>query len=270
MNFGNSTTKAIIFLISFLITGAAYAGAWTQSSGKWLFVQNISYYSTSKFFDNSGKKQNLNNYNKYELNPYIEYGLRDDVTIGANLFLQRASQNNMSNWGIGDSEFFIRKQLWEKDGFVFSVEPMIKLPSIESSSQQPQIGNRNFDTVVTFSGGYSFKAWGLNHFTNLNTGYRHRFGTQNDQFKLEATAGLSLSKKYMLLAQAFNTTRLTDTIQPAFTQSSSDDYDLTKLQISAIYKMDDKLSFQAGAFSHVAGRNVGSGSGAIIAINRNF
>lgn len=265
--------KSIIIYITILLcltASLAHAGAWTQNDGKALLITNISYYSTSKFFDNSGNKKLFNNYSKYELNPYLEYGLRDDLTVGANFFLQRASQNATSNWGIGDSEFFIRKKLWQKDGFMFSAEPMLKLPSLEKQSSQPRIGSKNFDTGLTFSGGYSFKAWGLDHFTNLDAGYRHRFGTPNDQLKFAATAGFSLSKKYMLFTQIFNTTRLKNPANPAFTQSSGDDYDLTKLQISTIYKIDDKLSFQVGAFSHLTGRNVGGGNGATFTINKEF
>ena len=276
MRFGKLTAKTIIILLFCLISGIAYAGAWTQNSGKGLLISNFSYYSTNKYFDNSGKKQSLADYQKYEMNPYIEYGLRDDITIGANLFFQRASQYDSntgidnSNLGVGDSELFTRFRLWQGDGKVFSVEPMVKLPSLESESAQPQIGNKNFDTGLTFSSGYGFKAWELDHFINLDAGYRHRFSTPNDQLKFAATAGVSITKKTMVLTQVFTTTRLASHNNPAFTQSSGDDYDLTKLQISAIYKLDDKVSMQIGAFSNVAGRNIGSGDGLTFSINKIF
>ncbi len=274
--FGKLTTKATIALFICFISGLAYAGAWTQQTGKWLTISNFSYYSTNKYFDNSGKQKPLASYKKFEINPYIEYGLRDDVTVGANLFFQQASQYNgvigtdNNNIGIGDSEFFTRFRLWQKDGAVFSIEPMVKLPSLESSSEQPQIGSRNFDTGLTFSAGYGFKKWDLDHFINLDAGYRHRFGMPSDQLKINATAGLSVSKNTMLLTQVFNTARLASHNNAIFTQSSGDDYDLTKLQISAIYKIDDKLSLQAGAFSNIAGKNSGGGDGMIFAINKSF
>lgn len=252
-----------------LVTGVAHAGAWTQKEGEALLITNFSYYSASEFFDNSGRKQPLTDYSKYELNPYLEYGLRDDVTVGANIFVDRASQNS-SNWGIGDSEFFIRKRLWQKNGFVFSAEPMIKFPSLANHSSQPQIGSRNYDTGLTFSSGYGFQAWGLDHFVDLDAGYRYRFGTPNNQLKFSAIAGFSLSKKSMVLAQVFNTSRLASSPDPTFTQSPADDYNLTKLQISTIYKMDDKLSLQIGAFSDIYGRNTGAGDGATFAISKKF
>lgn len=241
-----------------------------------MLIQKISYYSTSKYFDNAGKKQALAKYNKFELNPYVEYGLRDWLTVGANLFVQRASQYNsglgrdQANWGIGDSEFFLRSRIWKGNGFVFSAEPMIKLPSLEKASSQPQIGNNNYDAGITFSGGYGFKAWQLDHFINLDTGYRHRFGKPHDQFKFSAAAGISVTKHFQILTQAFNTSRATDNIPASFTQSSQDDYDLTQLQVSALYKIDDKFSIQLGGFSNISGKNIGSGDGALFAVSKEF
>lgn len=147
---------------------------------------------------------------------------------------------------------------------------MVKLPSLDKKSDQPQIGNKNYDAGLTFSGGYSFKAWNLDHFINIDAGYRHRFGTPNDQLKFSATAGLSVRKDTKILTQIFSTTSIENPSNPAFTQSSGDDYDLTKLQISAMYEMENKLSVQVGAFSNLAGRNIGSGNGGLLAISKGF
>lgn len=266
----------IITILLCLIASVSHAGAWTQAVKQGLFIPNISYYSTSKFFDNYGNKQSQNKYSKYELNPYVEYGLHDKLTIGANIFLQRASQydsdkaKNQPNWGIGDSEFFLRKEIWQKNDFVFSIEPILKLPSLDKKSDQPQIGSKNYDTELTFSGGYSFKAWQFDHFINLDVGYRHRFGTPHDQLKFAATAGILITKNTKIMTQFFSTSRLKNAQQSTFTQSSGDDYDLAKLQISTIYEVDDKLSLQVGAFSHIAGRNIGGGNGAILSANQRF
>ncbi|MEZ5690903.1 MAG: hypothetical protein R3D71_04470 [Rickettsiales bacterium] len=266
----------VITIVLCSFSTIVYAGAWTRRSGEILLVSNFSYYFTDRRFDNSGNIQPLADYRKYEFNPYIEYGLYDDVTIGANLFLQRVSQENSvsgnwnSNWGIGDSEFFIRKKIWEKDGLLFSVEPMIKIHSPENRANQPIIGSRDFDTGITLSGGYSFGYAGLNHFVNIDANYRHRLGEANDQINLYSTLGLSINKKTMILTQMFNSFRLSDNKNSQFTNSSGDDYDLTKLQISAMYEVKDNMSLQLGAFSHVSGRNTGGGDGVIFAVHKVF
>lgn len=254
----------------FLFPDFSYAGAWTRESGRGLFVQNFSYYSTNKYFYNSGKKQQINSYRKYELNPYLEYGVRNWLTVGVNLFAERASQNRETNWGIGDSEFFARARLWKQSNFVFSAEPMIKLPSLSEKTDTPKIGNNNLDTGLTLSAGYSFKYLELDHFINIDGGYRHRLGKPNDQLKFSATAGMSVTKKSKILAQIFQTEQVNNKNNVTFTQSSSDDYDLTKLQISGIYEIYDRISLQLGVFTNAAGRNTGSGDGGLIAISKEF
>ncbi len=274
--FGNRAAKLLLTLLVFHIPAHAYAGAWTQNKDKGQLITNLSYYSSNEYFDNSGKKRKASNYSKYELNPYFEYGVRDWLTVGANIFAQRASQYNsglgrkQTNWGIGDSELFFRTRLWHNKDFIISAEPMLKLPGMESHKEQPQIGNPNYDTGLTMSGGYSFKALQLDHFINLDAGYRHRFGSPADQLKFAATAGISVTNRIRILTQFFRTARLSNTNNPVFTQASSDDYDLSKLQLSAVYQTDNKLSFQIGAYNNIAGRNTGSGDGALLAVSKEF
>lgn len=260
-------------MMVFMFTTTVYAGAWTQNSGKLLLIQNSSFYYTDKFFDESGKKRQLNGYyQKYELNPYVEYGLSNDITIGANVFLDRSVQVDLQNatvaqnYGVGDSEFFIRKQLYKDSGFAVAIEPMIKLPSLTNSKKQPQIGSRYFDSAITISGGYGFSE----HFIEVSGTYNHRFGTPNDQLKLAATAGFTVAENWQIMPQVFITKRTNRASLSSFTQSSSDDYNLTKLQLSAIYKINNNIAMQGAFFSNVAGRNVGDGDGVIISIHKSF
>lgn len=276
---GVAINIAISFLsiIPCLLIGNVYAGGWTQKAGSGIYIQSFSYSYATDFFSDSGKKTPLNGYyKKYEINPYIEYGVRDWLTIGSNIFLQSAVQNDantnitQTNYGIGDSEFFVRTRIWHNNNFSFALEPMVKFPSITSAAAQPQIGSKNFDAGFTFSSGYAFKAWRQNHFINLDTGYRKRFGIPNDQFKFAATAGFSLSPKWVVMPQFFVTSRLKNQPQSIFTQSSGDDYNLAKLQLSAIYKVTEKFYVQAGVFGNLAGQNAGDGKGMMFSIQKVF
>lgn len=261
--------KFLAFIIC-LLPDFSYAGAWTQEQGKGLFIQNFSYYSTDKYFDNSGNKQPMNRYHKYELNPYIEYGLRDWLTVGANLIAPVATQSGETNYGISDSELFARARIWQKNNWVVSAEPMVKLPSLWDETDLPKIDNNNFDAGLTLSAGYSFQYWGLDHFINIDSGYRHRFGAPHDQMRFSATAGISVTKKAKILTQVFNTSRIAGSNSALFTESSSDDYDLIKLQISGIYNIYDSVALRVGAFANIDGRNTGSGNGGLLAISKEF
>src|SRR5690606_35010133 len=118
-----------------------------------------SYYSTDQLWNNAGNKTPQAQYSNYIVNPYLEYGLADGITVGANLLFMRAQQDlvpEQSNWGMGDSEFFVRGRLWQHGGLVIPAEPMVKLPSPESSRDLPVIGSRHPDAGLGLAAGYVF------------------------------------------------------------------------------------------------------------------
>lgn len=263
-----------LMALTIMYTQPAFAGAWTQDAGKAKVIVTGSYYDSSDYYNNSGHKQSQPNYHKYELGSYMEYGLYDDVTLGANLSLQRAQQNvpggsDLSNWGIGESEFFLRKRLYSKDGLVASVEPMFKLPP-PSSGDLPKLGAPTPDVGLGGSVGYGTALFGYNHFANLDTQYRHRFGDQKDQVRMAATMGIGVAPSWTVMPQAFLTYRMADSNRATFTQSTADDYNLTRLQLSGVYTVADDTKLQAGAFADVDGKQAGVGRGVLLSVWKNF
>lgn len=264
------------FIPLLIISSNVYASGWTQKSGHGLLINNFSYYSTSHYFDANGDRKPLNgNYTKYEMNPYIEYGISDNTTIGANIFLSRVFQkntiasSNATNYGLGDSELFIRHRIWQGNGFSFAVEPLIKLPSLQKYTIEPKVGSTTFDAGLTTSSGYSFKAFEKHHFANIDISYRHSFGPLSDRVKIDTSVGFSVSEDLILLPQLFITSRLSSAISPS-NNTSADNYSLRKLQLSAIYKLTPDFSLQAGVFSNISGRNTGGGNGGLFAVHKVF
>lgn len=255
---------------------SAYANAWTQEEGKGEAILTARYYHTSSYFDETGERVPMNAYSKHEITPYVEYGLYDGFTIGANLSLQHAVQfggpgaPNQQSWAMSDSELFARARLWEGNGFIVSAEPMVKIPSPDGANKSPKIGGSNPDVGLRFLGGYSFNWLGHHHFVEAGAGMRHRFGTPHDQIQLNASTGFSLTSRLMIMPQISATIRSEQPTVPLFTQAPSDDYNLTQFQLSAIYEWDETTSLQAGAFSHAAGRNVGNGDGLIFSVWKKF
>ncbi len=264
-----------VFAAGISVATQAFAGAWTQDAGKGQAILNGWYYATDELYNNSGNKASQPDYTKYELNPYIEYGLLSGVTIGANLSLQRAQQDistggDVTNYGIGDSEFFARFRVWQQNGVVVSLEPLIKLPSPESGSDTPALGGRHPDAGLGISAGYGFSMYGQNHFANLDAGYRYRFGDPENQARYAGTLGIGINDRWMVMPQAFLTYRTDSPAVATFTQSSGDDFNLVKLQLSAVYKINDAVALQVGGFSHVDGKNVGAGNGALFSVWKKF
>src|SRR5690606_13927381 len=165
------------------------------------------------------------------------------------------------------SEFFLRKRLWQKDGLIISAEPMVKAPALIAYDDFPQVGNNRADIGLTLSGGYSFKALGQYHFANLDTGYRYRFSKQKDQIRIAATVGINLDNQWTVMPQLFITRRTSSpAVGPAFNENPANDYNLTKVQLSSIYKMWDDTALQVGGFYHVDARNSSLGGGVLISL----
>lgn len=260
-----------------LEAGRAYGGAWTLASGDALFILTGSSYDAGERFDDKGHAKSQPDYRQYDLNPYIEYGLRDGVTIGADTQLQRASQGGnptlrgQNNTGIGDSEIFLRKRLWQQNGFAVSIQPLIKLPSLQSSASDiPKLGNSHPDAALGLSGGYGFSAAGLNHFIALDTQYRYRFGAQKNQTNFAATAGIHVSQRWTIMPQAFLTYRTGKRANAGFTESSADDYNLVRLQLAAVYELRKDVSLQFGGFDDIYGKDTGHGRGVLLALWKRF
>lgn len=260
----------LLTLVFCLFSAQALAGAWTQAPGKALFINTLTYYQASRYYDNVGSAAYQPHYHKAELMPYVEYGLKDWLTLGGSVALQYAAQKPEQNFAIADSEFFARARLWQGEGLVVSVAPLVKLPRLTSHEDAPVLGGAHPDVGLTLSAGYGFAAFGRHHFANIDTSYRHRFGPSQDQWRVDATLGLRVSDEVTLMPQAFLTRRASKGAGGSFTQSSGDDYDDLNLQFSVLYELREDVTLQLGAFEHVQGRNAGKGSGVVFALWKRF
>lgn len=263
--------------LSLLFAGFCFApsanaepGAWPQAPQALQLINTVSYYQTEHYFDNSSKSTRQPAYKKTEWNPYFAYGLNGGTTIGASIFLQAVNDSASSNFGIGDSEFFVTQTIWRNKNWIFSIKPLIKLPSPGSARYTPQIGSRYADAAISGLVGANIDAFGLKTFAELETQYRNRLGPSGDQFNINATFGVRLAPRWMLMPQLFQTVRTGNSKNAAFTQSPRDDYDLTKLQVSTIYTLNRHKRLQLGFFSHIEGRNAGNGSGMLFSVWTDF
>lgn len=275
-------TKAThhFFGFTFLITlsfapNSAYAGAWTQKEGAAQLITSASVTKATKFFDVRGKKRSQLPYYKQEMAAYGEYGLSDGLTLGGQLRFIRAQQETIageiSAANLGDSEFFLRKRVWKNDFSVFSIQPGITLPSLDSTRTRPKIGADHPTYNLRASFGHSFQLFGRWHYADLTGGYIYRAGKPDDQLVLDTTVGFTVAEKWQVVPQLF----LTKSRRPiktgsTFTQSGSDNYDLAKGQLSVQYNFSESQGVQLGAFRDLRGRNTGQGNGALVSYIWNF
>ncbi len=116
--------------ILLLSSSAAYGGAWTIAPQKWEIYQDVTYYSTDHFYDTRGQRIEQPRYTKLESGSRLEYGFRDDLTLGAATLLTAVnhtvingtSRISGTNYGLTDPKLYARKRLWQDDTSVFSTQ----------------------------------------------------------------------------------------------------------------------------------------------------
>lgn len=256
----------ISLLIATIFSNDAQAGAWLQKYGKTQLILNYSHLSTDKFFDTAGDKFSNTKFSKHEFSPYVEYGLTDEWTVGSSLSLQSISSNGVGGnfIDIGDytlsyTELFARIYLDTGDRYVFSIEPRLKIITNSDTATNPE--GKTPIPELKLSYGQSFETY--DSFSDMGVTYRKRTEADlADMLKLESTVGTRPFEETPLLfmVQAFYEKNL-GVINPT---SSSGNYDLLKLQLSAAYEYDDNITLQAGYFNNVYGVNTAAGQGVLI------
>lgn len=279
----------LLAVLSFLpfLPFSAQAG-WTQEEGKWFTAQQLSHFRTSHFLREDGRRVKRPEFRKYEYNSYVEYGWQEGTTIGANLFLQSLEADDeqfnpvttslesftRTNFGLGDSEFFLRQRLWQGQIFgnntVVSIQPLLKLPVFYESGDQPQSGTDAFDAELRLQAGYGFDFWGEHHYTKIEAAYRKRGGEWQDQLRFDATLGIGLGSDFTLMPQVFITQRAEGNGLSSQNLGAANDYDLTVGQVSLLYNVTEQTTLQLGVYSRLAARNTSDGEGITFGIWHRF
>jgi protein XagA len=272
----------------FLVLPPPANAAWTREAGRWFSAHTLTTYRTNHFIDDNGTSLRQPAFAKQEWNGYFEYGWRDSVTVGANLFLHRLAADYRryeatsptivhgtdENHGLADSEFFLRKRLWQGVAFgnqaVVSVQPLIKLPSLYEAGGDPRSGTEDFDAELRLQGGMNFDFLGRSHFSTVELAYRKRMGEWGDQYRVDATLGFTLTPQFTLLMQQFLTQRVDGSTRTVSGSGEVSDYDLTKAQISLVYRVNATTRLQLGGFRHIHARNTGDGEGMLLSLWKEF
>jgi hypothetical protein len=255
----------LILSIILAIPVLSLAAAWTSPEGETNIFNSFTYYETAHFLDQDGKSIPQAKFLQYTYNPYIEYGLENDLTLGASPLFEYQTEKGDQSSAFYGSDIFFRKKLYEDGAQVFSLQPQITIPGLYNGSALPQIGAKVFANELRLLHGYGFAALDQNHFTDLEIAYNKRYGA-NDQVEFDATLGLRFTEDLLLLNQIFSTfsTQAVKTNRIAIT--GSNDYNLVKMQFSLVKEIFPDVSVQAGLSRNIWGENTGGGGSMIFSL----
>ncbi len=252
----------LAMLITILCSSQATAGAWTQNQGKGLLATSATYYHSDEFFDNLGNLRDQSSYQKHEVSTYAEWGARDYLTIGANLFANHTQQSGKENYSLSDAELFARVRLWHDDTRVISIQPLIKLPTAAYKGTGPQSGSESTDAEFAILYGESFHFLSNRDFLDASASLRTRDNGLSSQWKTSSKYAVGLTDALMLISAIHITQSLNLELPQNFSEGGDIDYNLTKAELTLLYQPDNNNGYWTlSSFKHIAGTQAGAGYG---------
>jgi hypothetical protein len=246
---------------------AALAGAWTLPEGTGQLVATVTASTSTSVFDNSGGLASTPRYNKLELDDLLEYGVTNQFTVLFQSGLQHiniAAPTNAERTGLGYTDFGGRYQFLQINGWVLSGQATLQIPGVTNTSNPAAIGYT--DVEADFRGllGHNFMLGAMPAFIDLEVAHRQRGDGAPNEFRADATLGVQVLPRWMLLAQSFNVVS-EGAGSPVFGS-----YQYYKLQLSAVYSLSPTWSLQGGGFTTYVGGNALQENGAIFGVWHQF
>lgn len=251
--------RLFISFITLLTAVTAHAGAWLQPEGHGLLITQGRYYASDSFFDVNGQKQPQQRYTKYELQPYVEYGLTNWLTIGGTAFAQRVSQSGEKNYGLADPEFFARTMLWQGERQVISLQPLIKFASYFRDSGTPRGGSSSTDAEISLLFGRNLTILSDRDYLDSSMGYRLRGNGRSPELRNNTTLGVHVTDDIQIIPAIRSVVVTTPDESSAFSQNGDLDSTYVTAEIGGLVKLDGTQSVQAAFSKTVYGIQSGDG-----------
>jgi hypothetical protein len=253
-------------LMSGLATpAAALAGAWPEPQGQTLVINTLSYYQVAvQGYNQFGKPTGKGVYRQTEFAPYIEYGLTPTLTLGFQPRVQAISQSGLPNtghsFGLVQANVLLRDTLYEDDTNVISLQGQIGVPG-NATSGPPQLAQSNAEYEARLLYGHNLTLpGGLAGFIDIEPAYRFEENGSANQFRGDVTLGVKPDSDWLLLAQSFNT------ISNGHAQPGEADYNLYRLEVSAVRNLNQTVAVQFGAWHDAGGKNISLGNAGVVAL----
>jgi len=220
----------------------ALAGAWTQGEGETLLITTARLGKADEGYDAYGFRSQSRDFEKREVEAYLEYGLRNSLTLVFAPSYQSVDDSSRHESGLAYADLGLRVRLYDGKFGVISVQPLLILPGTTSGSDNPLTGSGRLEEEARLLVGNDFTLFGLHGFQNVEAAYRYR-GAERSQLRSDVTVGVDLGPRVQVFAKSF-------------TILGQDDFLMQKVQGSLSYALTPRWTVEGGYGITVAGRNV--------------
>jgi len=242
----------LIFFLIYFFCVPVYAGAWVQKKGEGLNITTLRRYISHQYWTPSASLMNSPTYAKNEVDEFVEYGVSNDLTLGAYFSALKSHTSAMgTQGGLNDAMLFGRYLFWQSGNKVASIQLSVdKLGHAASLNVPPQ--NSALNTQETLLLGMGDQFW----FAGASLGLIQRYSAGN-QIQINLEAGYKFNdNKIWLMLQNYNTISMDYPNNPQGVA-----YNLVTLSPSLVYWFTKVVGLQLGITQDIYGQNVGKGRG---------
>jgi hypothetical protein len=243
-------------------------------------IHTFTYYNANKFYDKNSNLKSQNDFKKGEYILYKEHGLSDTSSMvfesinafnSQKQFFLHLDQEDDFVYTTLSNKIAWKKLLIKKQNFILSIQPAIDIPTVYISGYHNAANSDQLAGEIKLLAGHSLKLFNKNSYINTEVAYKKYQNDNEHTFLIDITAGIKYTPRstvnLQLIQHINDKSAYINTINPGII---SHNYNLTKLQLSYIYNLNNKLSIQLGAFQDVYGRNTGKGNGMFFSLWHKF
>ncbi|MEO1242754.1 MAG: hypothetical protein AAFX54_12670 [Pseudomonadota bacterium] len=244
-------------LLSFILSGGAIASPWTRADNEFLVISRADYFKADLQPVNTPDGFVDSQFQRIESNTYAEFGVTDDVMIGAKAvygttWLTRGADTETAT-GFSEVEGFGQYQFLRSGRDAGSIRIAAAVPANFSSGVRPALQADGVDIDISALYGRNIYDNDFKVFSSIEGGFRKRTGNAADHIRLQSTIGVEPDAQWLFLLETFATVSLRNE------ELDGADFDVVRIQPSILWRFSNRWGLQAGAAEEIAGRNIALG-----------
>lgn len=234
-----------------LLPTGALANAFPMPAGEGRAMLTVDVSKGGRAYDNAGDPVPIDDFDQTNVYLNAEYGITEDLTVifaPSLRFIDREGPAPDSN-GIGYVETGLRYRVANAGATHVSLQATARFPGERYRDPLAQLTTDSTEYDLRAGVGSGLGANGQAGFAMAEAGYRLRSDDPPNEFRLDATLGLRVAPRLLLIAASYNV--WSDGAGSAGFQS----YRYHNGYLSAVYDLSDRIALQLGGHLTLAGRN---------------
>lgn len=232
----------------------ACASAWGQQKNSLFISSRADYFRANGSFLSAAGEETRQRFERFESNTYAEFGLTPDVTIGAKAVYGSSWLSNefeqQSATGFSEIEGFVQRRLWRGAAGVGALRITGAAPARFDTGVRPGLRSDGADLEARLLYALNIITSPVKIISGGEIGYRRRFGDAADQIRFDAQILIEPSDRFLLIVETFSTLSVRNE------NLNGADFDVFKIQPSAVWRFGRHASVQIGLTHEAAGRGL--------------